>query len=117
MRRCWLCMMAMACQTVVAAADVPRYGWAPVTLKAPFAPRDGAGVLTFNGRMYLLDGWPSRASTHCGEPLRRELGTHGLRPETWALRRFPNPLSFERYPPCSTRLASASRSINPSSRA
>jgi hypothetical protein len=34
-----------------------RYRWEKVTLEAPFAPRDGAGALTFNDRMYLLGGW------------------------------------------------------------
>lgn len=33
------------------------YRWELVTMTAPFAPRDGAGALTLNGRMYLLGGW------------------------------------------------------------
>ncbi|MFM8290009.1 MAG: hypothetical protein ACKOGA_25240 [Planctomycetaceae bacterium] len=37
--------------------DPPRYRWTQVTLTAPFAPRDGAGALTFRGRMWLLGGW------------------------------------------------------------
>jgi hypothetical protein len=36
---------------------MPDYRWTPVNEKAPFAPRDGAGALTFNGRMWLLGGW------------------------------------------------------------
>src|SRR2546422_5462948 len=40
-----------------AAQDVPVYAWERVTAKAPFAPRDGAGALTFQGRMWLLGGW------------------------------------------------------------
>jgi hypothetical protein len=45
------------CCPAAAPAETPRYEWVPVTLKAPFAPRDGAGALTCNGRMYLLGGW------------------------------------------------------------
>jgi hypothetical protein len=33
------------------------YEWTSVTRKAAFAPRDGAGALTFKGRMWLLGGW------------------------------------------------------------
>jgi hypothetical protein len=43
-------------------ADEPAYEWVKVTTKAAFAPRDGAGALTFRGRMWLLGGWnPGRA--------------------------------------------------------
>lgn len=42
---------------LAAAQDVPTYVWELVTAKAPFAPRDGAGALTLNGRMWLLGGW------------------------------------------------------------
>src|SRR3954447_8185536 len=35
----------------------PTYTWERVTAQAPFAPRDGAGALTFNNRMFLLGGW------------------------------------------------------------
>jgi hypothetical protein len=34
-----------------------RYQWTCVTELAPFAARDGAGLLSFNGRMWLLGGW------------------------------------------------------------
>lgn len=34
-----------------------EYEWIPVNLEAPFAPRDGAGALTFQGKMWLLGGW------------------------------------------------------------
>ena len=36
---------------------VPEYSWKRVTDKAAFDPRDGAGALTFQGRMWLLGGW------------------------------------------------------------
>lgn len=31
--------------------------WEAVNLDAPFAPRDGAGLLSYKGRMWLLGGW------------------------------------------------------------
>jgi hypothetical protein len=37
--------------------QVSDYRWVKVTLDAPFAPRDGAGALVFQGRMWLLGGW------------------------------------------------------------
>ncbi len=37
--------------------ETPDYRWTQVTLKAPFAARDGAGALVFQGRMWLLGGW------------------------------------------------------------
>lgn len=36
------------------------FAWQPVTLDAPFAPRDGAGALTFRDRMWLIGGWNPR---------------------------------------------------------
>ncbi len=41
-----------------------QYRWQPVTLKAPFAARDGAGALVFDGRMWLLGGWNPGDKTH-----------------------------------------------------
>jgi hypothetical protein len=34
-----------------------RYRWVRMTERAAFAPRDGAGALTFRGKMWLLGGW------------------------------------------------------------
>ncbi|NLY97423.1 MAG: hypothetical protein GX082_08345 [Clostridiaceae bacterium] len=34
-----------------------KYKWIPVNLNAPFAPRDGAGLLSFKGKLWLLGGW------------------------------------------------------------
>ena len=44
--------------------QVPDYQWVKVTLEAPFAPRDGAGALTFKGRMWLLGGWNPGDKVH-----------------------------------------------------
>lgn len=40
------------------------YRWIKVTMSAPFAPRDGAGALTYKGKMWLLGGWNPRDKTH-----------------------------------------------------
>lgn len=38
-------------------AETPQYEWKQITMTAQFAPRDGAGALSFKGRMWLLGGW------------------------------------------------------------
>ena len=35
----------------------PAYEWTCLTEAAAFAPRDGAGLLSFGGRLWLLGGW------------------------------------------------------------
>jgi len=57
---------ATCCLLLVAAAHAqaaePRYEWEKITLTAEFAPRDGSGALSFDGKMWLLGGWnPSPA--------------------------------------------------------
>lgn len=41
----------------IASQEVKSYAWTNVTRKADFAPRDGAGALTFGGKMWFLGGW------------------------------------------------------------
>lgn len=43
--------------TIIASQEVSDYQWVNVTRKAAFAPRDGAGALVFQGKMWLLGGW------------------------------------------------------------
>lgn len=50
-------LLATWCSAAPADDSEPRYEWVRVTTKAAFAPRDGAGALVLNGRMYLLGGW------------------------------------------------------------
>jgi hypothetical protein len=40
--------------TLLSAAD---YEWVKVTTQAEFAPRDGAGALSYRGSMWLIGGW------------------------------------------------------------
>src|SRR5437016_7541068 len=42
--------------SVIPSTEV-KYRWVSVTKKAEFAPRDGAGALTFKGKMWFLGGW------------------------------------------------------------
>lgn len=41
-----------------------EYHWTCVTRNGPFAPRDGAGALTFRGKMWLLGGWNPSDKVH-----------------------------------------------------
>lgn len=50
-------LFAAATTTAPVAARAPEYEWVPVTPKAEFAARDGAGALVFRNRMWLLGGW------------------------------------------------------------
>lgn len=49
--------LALATFTVIPSQEVKDYAWVQVTAKAAFAPRDGAGALTHQGRMWFLGGW------------------------------------------------------------
>ena len=40
------------------------YRWTPVNENCAFAPRDGAGALTFKGKMWLLGGWNPLDKVH-----------------------------------------------------
>jgi len=41
-----------------------EYEWIQVAAHAPFAPRDGAGALVFNQKMWLLGGWNPSDKQH-----------------------------------------------------
>jgi hypothetical protein len=64
--RALLAVFALLCFATVHADEDPTrqvdYEWVKVTGNAAFAPRDGAGALSFQGRMWLIGGWnPDRA--------------------------------------------------------
>src|ERR1700680_4960459 len=40
-----------------AAQDAPTYRWTNITDRAAYAPRDGAGALVFQNRLWLIGGW------------------------------------------------------------
>jgi hypothetical protein len=41
-----------------------RYQWIKVVDPAPFAGRDGAGLLAYDGAMWLIGGWSKRSKVH-----------------------------------------------------
>jgi len=60
------------------------YVWTPVTLEAAFAARDGAGALSFRGKLWLLGGWNPGDRLHFPQICNSEVWSseNGL---TWAL--------------------------------
>ena len=44
-------------ETRAAVGAEPEYEWKLVTMTAPWSGRDGAGILSFKGEMFLLGGW------------------------------------------------------------
>ncbi len=57
------CVLAASLASATAVTlSAAEYEWSKVTMNAEFAPRDGAGALSYQGRMWLLGGWnPSPA--------------------------------------------------------
>ena len=53
-----------ALPTPTEAAMVPRYQWKNATKAAAFAPRDGAGLLSFKDQLWLLGGWNPSDKKH-----------------------------------------------------
>jgi hypothetical protein len=49
---------------IVPSQEVADYEWVNVTPRAAFAPRDGAGALVFQGKMWLLGGWNPSDKVH-----------------------------------------------------
>jgi hypothetical protein len=73
------------------------YEWIKVTGKAAFAPRDGAGALVFDGRMWLLGGWNPADPEHFPRVCNNEVwssrdGSH------WTLKN-PNTFGEEAFDP------------------
>jgi len=52
-----LLLSAAANAPRTAAAAEPEYEWELITMKAEFAPRDGAGALSYAGKMWFIGGW------------------------------------------------------------
>jgi len=59
-----LCLVATAVVPAVVSAQSHSYRWVNVTCEAAFAPRDGAGALVFQDRLWLLGGWNPGDKTH-----------------------------------------------------
>lgn len=54
------------CEATRAVAEdaPPEYEWVNITMKAAFAPRDGAGALSFGGKLWFLGGWNPGDKVH-----------------------------------------------------
>lgn len=50
------------------AGELPKYEWISVTRRAPWVARDGAGVLSFRGQIWLLGGWNPREHDRAAFP-------------------------------------------------
>ncbi len=68
--------------------EASRYQWVNVTDRAAFAPRDGAGAMVFQDRMWLIGGWNPNDKVHFPRICNNEVwsSTDGL---TWQLEK-PN---------------------------
>jgi hypothetical protein len=49
---------------IIPSQEVSAYRWVKVTMQAPFAPRDGAGALVYDDRLWLLGGWNPTDKQH-----------------------------------------------------
>ncbi len=76
---------------------VPGYHWTCVTRNGPFAARDGAGALTFHGKMWLLGGWNPSDKAHFPRICNNEVwsSTDGAQ---WTLEK-PNTFLDARFDP------------------
>lgn len=59
-----LAVASLCAGLAAATGGEPEYEWVKVALPAAFAPRDGAGALAFDGRLWLLGGWNPGDKTH-----------------------------------------------------
>lgn len=87
---------------VVPSQAVPDYEWVSVNPTAAFAPRDGAGALTFRGQMWLLGGWnpgdPKHFPCICNNEVWRSADGKGwelVKPNTLLDRTFDPAKSWE----------------------
>ena len=60
LRGCFATILFLGLTATSFAADDPTkpvdYEWVKITMNAAFAPRDGAGALSYKGRMWFLGG-------------------------------------------------------------
>jgi len=71
----------VACVSALSQAHAapPEYEWVKVTTKAAFAPRDGAGALSYRDGMWLIGGWNP-------QPSEREFFPRICNNEVWSSR-------------------------------
>lgn len=54
------CLLSLFCSFDDVIAGEPAYVWEKVTLDAEFKPRDGAGAIVHDGKLWLIGGWNPR---------------------------------------------------------
>ena len=83
--------------SIVPSREVSAYKWVNVTNEAAYAPRDGAGALVFDGKMWLLGGWNPGDKVHFPKICNNEVwsSTDGV---TWTLVK-PNTFTETGYDP------------------
>jgi len=77
--------------------EFSSYRWVNVTKNAAYAPRDGAGALVFNGRMWLLGGWNPRDKVHFPRVCSNDVWS-SRDGATWSLEK-PNTFGKEAFDP------------------
>ena len=79
------------------AQEASGYRWVKVTDKAAYAPRDGAGALVYNDKMWLIGGWNPSDKTFFPKICNNEVwnSTDGI---TWTQIR-PNTFGTDRFNP------------------
>ena len=100
-------MTFVAIRLLVLAAMLPAafaadYRWVNVTSSAAFAPRDGAGALSFRGRMWLVGGYNPRDKVHFPLICNNEVWSSGdgadwtlAKPNTFVDARFDSARDWE----------------------
>lgn len=71
------------------------YRWIEVTRNAQFAPRDGAGALTYGGKMWLIGGWNPGDKKHFPRICNNEVWSSKTGAE-WILEK-PNTLTADKF--------------------
>ena len=73
------------------------HAWVRITDSAPFAPRDGAGALAFEGKMWLIGGWNPSDKAHFPRVCANDVWSSpdGI---TWTLER-PNTFGTAEFDP------------------
>ena len=73
------------------------YVWQKVTLNAPFAPRDGLGVLSFQNRLWVIGGWNPMDKTNFPKVCNNEVWS-SVNGVSWRLE-SPNTFGFLSFDP------------------
>lgn len=85
--------------SIIPSQEVKSYKWTKVTTEGPFAGRDGAGALTYKGKMYLLGGWNPGDKVHFPRICNNEVWS-SVNGKDWTLEK-PNTYLDKTFDPAS----------------